>query len=296
MADRLRFVQVSHPQGEARPHPGRRQELGWNSLGEEHKRKFLQFPGEWIEQDGSACAGSLRAWGEWEPESTLVCEFKKQAGDTDHPRYLWNPHCRARKSYRSLHNTDPFIFGDRFLYSNCGQVGKGREGLRQLAQGSVIVFGSRKKLNGESKWMLDTVLVVKDSLSYDGAKACEDLQGCVPPEFLVATAGPMARNPKTNKTRLRLYRGATPRDRSFGMFSFFPALPTDRDDGFGFPRPFVCLPREFLSPASRFPKGYGLDCAVEPPQLAGLWGSLVRQVRAAGLVLGTQAGLPRLES
>ena len=151
-------------------------------------------------------------------------------------RYLWRPRCRARKRYLGLHNTDPFIFGERFLYSNCGQIGVSREGLRKLDRGSVVVFGSSKKLEaGNRAWMLDTVLVVKDFRDYDCAKAPEELQECVPSEFLTATAAPLASNPKTNKARLRLYTGATPGDRVFGMFSFFPALPAARDMGFGFP-------------------------------------------------------------
>ena len=59
-----------------------------------------------------------------------------------------------------LHNTDPFIFGDRFLYSNCKQATSTR--LRSLGRGSVIAFGSHTA----RRWVLDTVMVVAGSVDY----------------------------------------------------------------------------------------------------------------------------------
>lgn len=297
MAKRLRFVQLPHPQWEAKPRHDQPRKVCWNKTQYGHKRKFMQFRGEWIEQDGNTCSGKLRAWGEWEPESDLLCDLKGGDPKCGYPRYLWRPRCCARKNYRRLHNTDPFIFGERILYSNCGQIGPSREGLRQLDQGSVVVFGSSKKREtGNWEWMLDTVLVVKDFRDYDCEKAPGELQERVPPEFMTATAEPLASNSKKRNIRLRLYRGATPSDRVCGMFSFFPALPTARDKGSGFPRPFVSLPDSFLNPRSvRGPNGHGRGRDMDMSQLRRLWESLVSQVRSAkpGLVLGTWAEFPQ---
>lgn len=55
-----------------------------------------------------------------------------------------------------LQNTDPLVFGDSFLYSNCRQGAIGR--LRELRAGSVIVFGSVVS----KSWVVDTVFVVGD--------------------------------------------------------------------------------------------------------------------------------------
>ena len=246
--------------------------------------------------NGSRQAGNLYAWGEWEPESEIVSKLNPPDDDPQHPRYLWRPYYVPKKDYRGLHNTDPFIFGERFLYSNCGQKDRGRgRGLRHLAQGSVIAFGSGKAVSGEQRWMLDTVLVVRDSVDYDASKARTALRGWVPDAFLDVTGGPLADNTEGPVSgtcapigaRLRLYRGATLNDPVDGMFSFFPA----RAAGRWFPRPLIDLPSDYFNAAAwRGPKGTGRSRT--PDELRDLWDSLVAQVHNAGLVLGTHAELP----
>ena len=79
-----------------------------------HARKFMQLDGEWIDQDDEIGCSSMWAWGEWEAQSDLIRELD-QMGDPAFPRYLWEPfYARRPHGYRGLHNTDPFIFGDRF--------------------------------------------------------------------------------------------------------------------------------------------------------------------------------------
>lgn len=92
----------------------------------------MQLRGKWLEKDGTKGAGVLWAWGEWEPESDLVCRFGPPAGDKRYPRYLWKPYYVPKDSYGEWHNTDPFIFRDRFLYSNCGQLTPSKRGLMHL--------------------------------------------------------------------------------------------------------------------------------------------------------------------
>ena len=102
----------------------------------------------------------------------LRIQYEGKRGRT-HPRYLWKPFYLPKGTYASLHNTDPFIFGGCFLYSNCYQTNS--LGLRNLAKGSVIAFGS--KVNREPKWALDTVLVVRDSFPYDPLDPRKGLEG-----------------------------------------------------------------------------------------------------------------------
>ena len=167
MDHNLRFVQFSHPGREHEPDPSGGK--AWNTLNSQHARKFMEFGGKWIEDDGSARSDNLRAWGEWEAESDLVCELSQPHQYSQYPRYLWHPYYVPKDNYKWLHNTDPFIFGERFLYSNCKQ--QALSGLRHLGRGSVIAFGSGKKVGGERKWVLDTVLVVADSLTYSAPEA-----------------------------------------------------------------------------------------------------------------------------
>ena len=285
MADNPCFVQFSHPGREHEPDPcgGK----GWNTYDSTHGRKFMEFCGRWIEEDGSARSGSLRAWGEWEAESDLVCELNQPCQDSLYPRYLWHPYYVPKDDYERLHNTDPFIFGERFLYSNCGQRrGSKSSGLTHLGRGSVIAFGSGKEIAGERKWLLDTVLVVADSFTYTAPEARRALADAAPEAFLTVTGGPIVDNEEAS---FRLYMGAAADDPAEGMFSFFPAMPAHGDAGF--PRPLIDLPSEYFNPRSwQAPKGLWRERTSE--ELHGLWKSLVAQVREAGLVLGTHATLP----
>ena len=234
----------------------------------------------------------------WEPESNLICKLNPPGGDFRHPRYLWNPYYVPRASYGDMHNTDPFIFGEHFLFSNCGQLTPSKRGLKHLDRGSVIAFGSGKMVDGERKWALDTVLVIRDSVPYDMRKACTELKDWAPDAFLDVTGGPLADNPEKESAsgtcaptdaRLRLYRGATPGDPVQGMFSFFPAKPAGGDSGF--PRPLVDLPDQYFT-SSNWQAPKGAKCNRTFDQLCDLWKRLVKQVREAGLVLGTRAELP----
>ena len=278
------FVQFPHPGGE-------HSSGGWNKTHRSHKRKFMQIRGDWIERDGTKRSGDLWAWGEWELESDLIRKLDRPRSSRNHPRYLWQPYYVPRDDYGGLHNTDPFIFGDCFLYSNCGQVGSSRRGLKHLDQGSVIAFGSGRKADGDKKWMLDTVLVVRESCDYNPLESHEALEFKVPDAFLKVTDGPLAADLAQNpeKGGFQLYRGATRDDPIYEMFSFFPAMPAGGDAGF--PRPFISLQDESFNPRSwQAPKGHGRDRTLK--ELRGLWKSLVIQVHDAGLVLGTCADVP----
>ena len=297
MADNRCFVQFPHPGDEHSAQSGR----VWNTINRDHKRKFMQFRGEWTDEGNDRHSCDLRAWGEWEPESKLVCKLGPKNGGRLHPNYLWKPYWIPRNTYRCLHNTDPFIFGDCFLYSNCGQSAQSKKGLKQLGPGSVIAFGSGKKIEGQRRWVLDTVLVIKDSFPYGPLNPRETLEGKVPDGFLEVTGGPLvawARDLREGSTsaacapkseRFRLYRGATPYGPIDEMFSFFPAVPVDGESTFA--RPVVSLDdKYFISSNWQAPKGAGQDHC--PDVIRDLWRSLCTQVREKGLVLGTRAEMP----
>lgn len=308
MADNCYFVQFPHPGSEHRPDKNGKS-IAWNRTHHHHnhkpnphKRKFMRFSGEWVDEDGNKQIGNLHAWGEWEPESDIIPEFIPQDGDRHAPRYLWHPYWIRTNAYQELHNTDPFIFGDHFLYSNCGQSAQSKQSLKQLGQGSVIAFGSGKNIAGKRKWVLDTVLVVKDSFCYDPRNPRVALEGKVPDTFLEVTGGPLAawaKSPRresasgsctAKSARLRLYRGATYDKPVNKMYSFFPAKPAG--DEVCFPRPVVCLDDDYFNPLNwQAPKG--ATCLRTPEKLRCLWSSLVAQVHKDGLVLGTRAELPR---
>ena len=176
-----------------------------------------------------------------------------------------------------------------------------KKGLKHLDRGSVIAFGSGKEIGGQRKWVLDTVLVVKDSFPYDPLDPLKALDDKVPDEFLEVTGGPLVAWAEElrkgsvsaacapTSERLRLYRGASPQHRVDGMFSFLPAIPAD--GGSCFPRPVVSLDDKYFSSSNwQAPKGSGRNLCSDT--IRDLWGSLVTQVRKDGLVLGTRAEMP----
>ena len=284
------FVQLPHPGPEPEPDT-----VSWNRAGNPHKRKFMRLRGgEWIDEKDCKHTGDLLyAWGEWEPESIIVPDFKSPNGDPFAPKYLWDPYWIRRKDYSGLHNTDPFIFGNCFLYSNCRQNLKS---LRSLAPGSLIVFGSCQG----GKWVLDTVFVVQGGTRFNPRKSREDLHGKdkVSDTFLEVTGGPLSSessncSPAENCSpadELQLYYGATPdeREKFDGMFSFFPAK--QAGDNSAFSRPPIELPKYFFTINNcQAARRTEVDNLCE---LSKQWNSIVEQVHKAGLVLGTHADLP----
>ena len=282
MASNLRFIQFPHPGREHKPN--RAGGKGWNTHDHNHARKFMELDGEWIGEDGCVRSGDLRAWGEWEAESHLIRKLVQPRQDSRYPHYLWRPFYTLKDNYKGLHNTDPFIFGERFLYSNCKQ--RSLPSLTRLERGSVIAFGSGMNIAGERKWALDTVFVVADSLAYTASGTRQALADAAPEAFLVVTGGPII---ESGETSFRLYLGATQDNPVDGMYSYFPATPAQGDTGF--PRPLIDLPSEYFNPGSwQSPKG--VRSARTSEELQGIWNSLAIQVLEAGLVLGTHAALP----
>jgi len=279
------FIQLHHPGWEH----DRACAESWHSFSNDHahQRKFLQFPGVWIEEGGQSHSDELWAWGEWEAESEKVRELNRLAsGDRRLPSAVWRPRYVPRVDYDELHNTDPFIFGERFLYSNCAQRRGARgpgKSLKQLDRGSVIVFGSCVS----NEWVIDTVFVVADSHDYHAASMRDDVAGLVPQAFVDVTTGPLVRN-EDPALDLTLYEGATPDARVGGMFSFFPAIRSGGDTGFE--RPRIDLPSKYFKQTKC--QGYKQTCNLPVEELREIWDSLVQQVLDAGLLLGTHAELP----
>ncbi len=304
MPAKPRFVQFSHPGKEHGPKTGQHWRRRTNSNG--HRRKFMQFRGKWVDDKCERQSDCLWAWGEWEAESSRVSDFCPCQDKPRHPQHLWQPYYVPKDSYHRLHGTDPFIFGEQFLYSHCGQTNDKGSGLRNLGRGSVIAFGSGEVIQGKKKWVLDTVFVVADSIAYNRRTARTSVEECIRLKERTRTTlrdvvlGPLLDNSgeacapdpcALGNKRLRLYLGATPANPVNDMFSFVPAVLAGGTHGFS--RPCIDLPDypQYFNPGHhRGGKGQGKDITLE--DLSALWNQLVGQVRAAKLVLGTYAELP----
>ena len=159
------FVQFPHPGSEHEPTGPM---MDWNRG--QHARKFLKAHGRYV-VDGVAREGAVAFWGEWEPQSRVVETFPPEIPGG--PCFLHEPFWVSQPDGDRLQNTDPLVFGDRFLYSNCRQ--RRNRKLRELAPGSIVLFGSKRR----SEFVLDTVLVISDQsqpymLGDSGHLDCDD--------------------------------------------------------------------------------------------------------------------------
>jgi hypothetical protein len=85
-------------------------------------------------------SGLLAFCGEWEPQSRAIHNYLQ--ADGDRPRWLHQPYWQRPGAQYPRHSTDPLVFGEHFAYSNCRQQQDRK--LRQLADGSLILFGSKE--------------------------------------------------------------------------------------------------------------------------------------------------------
>lgn len=226
-----------------------------------HHRKFLKAKGcvvnnaEIVEADVP-----LYFWGEWEPDSfiaklTCVGRFlhkyrhvpvliMNRRGMQKQPSK--NPASSCYPVATNCQNTDPFVFGDYFLYSCCQQQTKKWHQTQMcvLECGSLILFGSSCNSQDKSKagFMLDTVFVVSDRRDYKVASYYTDLAGFVPNDYYYIM-GFKYWNVKNDE--FVCYKGATIHNQVDGMYSFVPCR-TGEEAANGFERP-VLRDRDFAS-------------------------------------------------
>jgi hypothetical protein len=232
-----------------------------------HKRKFLS-------------SGGLHFWGEWEPESHIAETWPRDGNFM--PRALHEPYWTSQEY---LLDTDPWVWGETFVWSDCRQLhgpgGLRDTPLRHLQRGDVVLFGSTTGSGWKyfpGSFVVDTVFVVGSAEPWTPAGGAD-----VNDAFTACVVDPLTREPARDRERT-LYRGATPDEPVDGMYSFVPAARTGR-----FERP--ALEHPFINPSSwRVPYGSATDRTSIEVRKA--WRSVRQQVRAAGLQLGTSFDIP----
>ncbi|MQA00931.1 MAG: hypothetical protein GEU80_16695 [Dehalococcoidia bacterium] len=273
---RTAIVQFPHPGAEHQPGDAVRQP--WNrGL---HGRKFLVSPGRYVDGPGEEKTANIVFWGEWEAPS-LIEDRWPYAGRL--PCYLHRPVWERPRDRDARQNTDPWVFGDQFRYSNCRQLTyrSNPSALQSLAPGSIILFGSKL----DRQFVLDTVFVVRDRRPYSPRDAStldvdESFRICTV-ESLVTTG--------SGGDSFTLYRGATLEAPINGMFSFVPAMFAGEADP-RFARPAIELPG-YVNPASA-QAASGAGTTVEPTVIHEQWCRVRDQVLAAGCVLGVHLDTP----
>ena len=270
------FVQFPHPGKEHNPGTAIRQP--WNTG--EHRRKFLRSDGRYVDGNGASYAAPLVFWGEWEAPSYVIGERWLAAGSL--PRYLHDPVWEYPKNSGPRQNTDPWVFGDCFRYSNCKQ--QSQTALRKLARGSLILFGST--LDGA--FVADTVFVVRESQPFRPAQRLDDDDA-----FRNCTIQSLLTGARCSGDEFILYRGATYGAQVYGMYSFVPCRREDGDEP-RFCRPTISLPACYLNPAStQSPSGAKVPRSVA--EICRLWERIRQQVLNACCLLGVSFSTPRLD-
>ncbi len=89
----------------------------WNEL-PSHKRKYLLCKGTYVDKDWKAKKSLLTFWGEWEAQSYFKSTSLKKGIS---PQFIHKPFLDDSYSALRKNNTDPFVFGDNFWYTNCKQ-------------------------------------------------------------------------------------------------------------------------------------------------------------------------------
>lgn len=272
------IVQFPHPGGE---HVPRTDVMSWNTG--PHKRKFLRSHGSIASPDGTVTfEGQLAFWGEWEPPSTIE---RRWTGKRGLPTVLHAPCWEDPGLFGRRQNTDPWVFGSNFLYSNCKQLNPSgtASALQRLANGSLILFGSAR----DDEFVLDTVFVVAESIAR--YRPVEGLAG-ESKAFSRCTVDSLAAEPaQYSQATFTLFRGATPRQPVNGLFSFVPCRRWVGDDS-RFARPAVRLPR-IINPRSRQSPSGATDSRSRA-QVAAAWSAIVEQVVCADLELGVHLAEP----
>jgi hypothetical protein len=224
--------------------------------------------------------GEYAFWGEWEAESRFQRLPKRDKG---YPRAVHEPFWRTPLTSSFRQNTDPWVFGECFRYTNCKQYAQGRPAaLQRLERGSVILFGGVK----EGAFLVDTVFVVASATPWSPDAPAEVADATL----RVVTCESVATHPEGKGLDLILYDGATPEAPVDGMFSFVPAQPATSND-LGFVKPSISLvgivnPKSRQAPKKTWVDG---DGAIEA------WTSVRDQVLGHGLVLGTSFVTPQHE-
>ena len=288
----VQIIQFVHPGFEyhQREHVGGRQVrsgvMDWKSGNSKHDRKFIVGRGSLFEPGAGQDHrdASIVFWGEWEGPS-VFWRINASPGKPG-PSIIHAPFRPERAPLEPVQNTDPMVFGDAFVYSNCLQ--QAYSSLRRLAEGSIVLFGRHSRVAYQPAFSLDTCLVVDrveplESHPFDPAAYGEDIldDAVLSPLFTEGGANTFV-----------VYFGKSRTDDG-SPFSFVPARMLDDPDRY-FARPRLV------------PQG-ALKYVISPKNMQGIkgrtvtvaerdriWEEVVGQVVDQGCGLGYRAAAPPL--
>jgi hypothetical protein len=251
-----------------------------------HDRKFMLTWGSLFDWDAARDhnAVALGFWGEWEGPSVF---WRMNSPGRPLPMVLHAPFRPATCPIEPVQNTDPMVFGDAFIYSNCLQ--RRYRSLRTLSPGSMVLFGRFGRADGRPSFSLDTCLVVDRVQSLPAVPFVSDTYGA---DLLTdAVLSPLyTEGARGDLTAVYFGRRRSPG--AAGPFSFFPArLMGDSPPLFARPelRPTGAL-RGVVSPANM--QGLKVTSNLSVSDRDAIWNEVVQQVSRQSCGLGHYASPP----
>jgi hypothetical protein len=275
------IVQFLHPGGEHGPDPRSPNFKSWNRT--QHLRKFMTTKGKYVSENGLV-ESPLCYWAEWEPPSH-VREISQRENSLN-PRYLHTPALPETIPFEEgLQNTDPYIFDGPFKYLLCRQFRQrprlNTSRMTGIPEGSLILFGSNKSINGVHHFLLDTVIVVKSRVLYNPRN--NPLTNRISRTYndLVYTK---AFQYYTEDLNLTLYMGATFKDKIDEMFSFVPSKIYNSPEN-SFQR--ISVPgSDYIAPGMN--TGFNETRNLSSGEIREYWNELVRITRDMECLLGVE--------
>src|SRR5215510_8501834 len=258
----------------------------WNNE-KRHKRKFLLSRGRCRSSpDARDVDRNLTFWGEWEPQS----RFQKLVSGPVLPSYVHWPYLLNGSTGR--HNTDPFVFGSEFWFTNCQQ--SKCPFLTTLSVGSLIIFGTAYNRG----FALDTVFVVGGRVT--PAQYREQPEVC-PGLLRLVTLDHCNMAQKPENQGLIFYRGKRPADGN--PFSFVPCRMADNAEMIQGHDRVILAYKEFNSlwgKKSFLKQGCKRlnRCAegVSDDAILSFWNKITRCCQRQGFLLGHSIELPTIEA
>ena len=262
---RAAIVQFPHPGAE---HNAKHKQpiFPWNTG--KHHRKFMRVPASYMDASGSMVHAPVSFWGEWEAPSRVIRTWRPEAGL---PTYLHEPYWETPQFGGFRQNTDPWVFGDYFRYSNCKQ--QSQNALLHLLPGSMVLFGSTRG----GQFVLDTCFIAASSAPMLETQGDDEV-------FDVCTINSL----RHGTSEFQVHRGATVTNPIGGMFSFTPCLAGGETARFR--RPIIEL-APYVNPRSQQSPS-GASVLRPPAEIRRAWDSVVEQVREEGLDLGVHMATP----
>ena len=292
-----KIIQFMHPGSERQPSRLRGRLVPDSEPGyyhcrwaeETHARKFLSVPGRYYDEamKQESPMQNLRVWceAEWDTRARKLDPTSAAAPRWEHSFLPARPKLPADGI-----NTDPYIFGKQFVFTNCRQ--DTHPSLQNLNAGDMILFGSLKHLNGEKRFsfLLDTVFIVSPESTFLDDLPSAPFKSCLSDWYHQAVLAPLRSPCSLNKKscvkydyNYRLYLGASSKRTFNGMFSFAPIHLEN------------CYPRMVLNSLSissldcikRNLTSQTPFCTTEVPDVKPYWKQLMQECKRQGYVPGT---------